>query len=151
MLGGGQPLHGMPPRTSPVQQSSSISVPAIQVVMARVDAIRRQVEAKAAGMSSLREAFSAAESLMQSYFPGFVDPALRIPAYRADCEVRLGQDIKAARSVWEAALKTPASRYTRSYPWSLYHCSLPPFTNPLLAACSLVSIIVSVESNEQGA
>ncbi len=84
-----------------------------QVILARVDAIRRQVENGTEGMGSLRAAFIAADGLMQSYFPGFTDPALRIPAYRADCEMRLGKDIKTARSVWEAALKTPASRYTR--------------------------------------
>lgn len=78
--------------------------------MARVDAVRRQVTSPD-GISALREAFAAAASLMQSYFPGFLDPALRITAYRADCEVRLGNDIKAARSIWEAALKSPASRY----------------------------------------
>ena len=78
--------------------------------MAKVDAVRRQVTGPE-GLPALREAYTAAASLMQSYFPGFLDPALRITAYRADCEVRLGKDIQAARSTWEAALKTSASRY----------------------------------------
>ncbi|KAK9841647.1 hypothetical protein WJX74_009405 [Apatococcus lobatus] len=86
----------------------------MEVVMAKVDAVRRQVTGPE-GMPALREAFDAAASLMQSYFPGFLDPALRIVAYRADCEVRLGKDIKAARSIWEAALKTPASRLVETW------------------------------------
>ncbi|KAK9853378.1 hypothetical protein WJX84_010588 [Apatococcus fuscideae] len=86
----------------------------MEVVMAKVDAVRRQVTGPE-GMPALREAFDAAASLMQSYFPGFLDPALRIVAYRADCEVRLGKDIKAARSIWEAALKTPASRVQQRF------------------------------------
>ena len=94
----------------------------VQVVMARVDAKRRQAEGPD-GMGALREAFAAAEGLMQSYFPGYLDPGLRITAYRADCELRLGKDIEAARSVWEAAMKTPASRYPHTPSIYPKHCS----------------------------
>ena len=109
--------------------------------MARVDAIRRQVGSQAATIDNLREAFSAAESLMQSYFPDFKDPALRIPAYRAECEVRLGKDMNAARGVWEATLKTPASRYMLSPHLLLLSMQTLYFVVVLLVASSCWSLL----------
>ena len=39
-----------------------------------------------------------------------LDPALRVAAYWAACEANLAHDIEAARSVWEAILRTSAGR-----------------------------------------
>ena len=47
---------------------------------------------------------------MQGYFPDYVDRSLRLTSYWADCELLVADDIKAARAVWEDALKTPAGR-----------------------------------------
>ena len=49
----------------------------------------------------------------QSYFPEYVDRSLRLTAYRAECELRMGEGIAAARTVWEDMLKTSAGRYVR--------------------------------------
>jgi hypothetical protein len=47
---------------------------------------------------------------MAAYFPDFHDAQLRLPAYWADCELRLAGDAAAARAVWEAALKSVSGR-----------------------------------------
>lgn len=47
----------------------------------------------------------------QSYFPEYVDRSLRLTAYWADCQLRMGEGIAAARTVWEDALKTSTGRY----------------------------------------
>ena len=47
---------------------------------------------------------------MQTYFPGYVDRALQLPAYWADCEAHMGNDFGKARAVWEAALKLHLGR-----------------------------------------
>ncbi len=46
----------------------------------------------------------------QGYFPAYVDRSLRLTLYWADCELQLANDVKAARVVWEEALKTQAGR-----------------------------------------
>ena len=50
---------------------------------------------------------------VQSYFPEYVDRSLRLTAYRAECELRMGEGIAAARIVWEEMLKTSAGRCVR--------------------------------------
>lgn len=79
-----------------------------QVLLARLDGLRRR---GAGGLEELRAAFQAATHLLEQYFPDYLDLELRLPAYWAACELTLADDIAAARSVWEAALKTPLGRY----------------------------------------
>lgn len=52
----------------------------------------------------------------QSYFPDYVDRALRLTAYWADCQLRMGEGITAARTVWEDALKTSTGRCAVLFP-----------------------------------
>ena len=51
-------------------------------------------------------------ALLQGYHPDYVDRSLRLTSYWADCELLVADDIKAARAVWEDALKSPAGRYS---------------------------------------
>ena len=39
-----------------------------------------------------------------------MDRALRLPGYWAEWELRTAGDARAARAIWEAALKTPLKR-----------------------------------------
>ena len=70
---------------------------------------------------------------MQGYFPAYVDRSLRLTSYWADCEVQLADDVKAARAVWEEALKTPAGRsaLSDSLQSAEHHCTAT------LARCSI--------------
>lgn len=44
-----------------------------------------------------------------------VDAGLRMTAYWADCEVRLADDVPAARSVWEDAVRSAAGRHACTF------------------------------------
>jgi len=106
----------------------------VEVLLARLDALRRRGD-----QTELRTAFRAAVELLQAChvtpsllllslvylcamlkvqhvtllqgcYPDYVDRSLRLTSYWADCELLVADDIKAARAVWEDALKTPAGR-----------------------------------------
>jgi hypothetical protein len=68
-----------------------------------------------------RAAARAACEGMAAYFPDFHDAQLRLPAYWADCELRLAGDAAAARAVWEAALKSASGRRGRLLPFPACH------------------------------
>ncbi|KAL4858071.1 Squamous cell carcinoma antigen recognized by T-cells 3 [Chlorella vulgaris] len=87
----------------------------LEVMLARLDALRRR---GADAFPSLRAAFRAADDLLHSYFPSHLDRAFRLTSYWADCEAGLGGDVKAARAVWEAAVKGPAGRHADT--WAAY-------------------------------
>lgn len=104
----------------------------MEVILARLDQLRHAALSAGAGSGAvaaaavvppaptspaaveavdrLRACFSEASELMVSYFPDYVDRALRVPAYRARCEAFVAGDVAAARGVWEATLKGPMGR-----------------------------------------
>ncbi|GAB4820618.1 hypothetical protein N2152v2_007664 [Parachlorella kessleri] len=80
------------------------------VYLARLDFLRRQGDAE-----RLRSTFQEASKRLQAAFPEALDRTLT--QYWADCEAAAG-DMAAARSVWEAALKSVAGRYADC--WQAY-------------------------------
>lgn len=74
----------------------------MEVILARLDKLRG---AGREGAPALRKAFQEASALMESYFPDYIDPSLRLPAYWAQCEALVAEDPKAAKGVWENTLK----------------------------------------------
>ena len=54
-------------------------------------------------------------TILQAYFPDYLDRGLRIHAYWADCEMLLAKDAAAAEAVWEAVLKTAAAKCAESW------------------------------------
>ena len=80
----------------------------MQVLLARVDCLRRRGRE---GYAETEAAFGAAQSLLTSYFPDYVDQQLLFTSYAADCALALGGSSEDARAVWNAALKTPAARW----------------------------------------
>lgn len=72
----------------------------VEVVLARCDFMRRQ-----GGGEALRRAFAEGREALAAADAKFCDPALRLPAYEAHCELQLGGGPEAARAVWENALK----------------------------------------------
>ncbi|KAL4457863.1 hypothetical protein ABPG75_012728 [Micractinium tetrahymenae] len=87
----------------------------LEPVLARLDCLRRR---GAGALPTLRATFPKASQLLQSYFPDQLDRTFRLTSYWADCEAGLGGDLKAARAVWEAALKGAAGRYADT--WAAY-------------------------------
>ena len=45
------------------------------------------------------------KGVLQASWPDWVDRSLQLPAYWAEWEARSAGDLKAARAVWEAAVK----------------------------------------------
>lgn len=79
----------------------------MQVLLARIDYLRRKGKE---GYPETRQTFKAAQELLASYFPGWLDRSLLFVMYEADCALRLGDGITEARAVWNAALKTPLNK-----------------------------------------
>jgi len=77
------------------------------VLLARIDYLRRKGKET---YPETREAFKAAQDLLSSYFPGWVDRSLIFVMYEANCALRLGAGISEARKVWNAALRTPLNK-----------------------------------------
>lgn len=82
----------------------------MEVILARIDGLRYSaVQLQRVG--ALRDTFQAASQLLASYFPGYLDRSLRLPAYWAHCEAFVAEDVAAARKVWEeVTLKTGLGR-----------------------------------------
>lgn len=76
------------------------------VGLARIDALRRQEGA--AGLLLLREVATGINSGLDTSYPDFFDPGLRLPAYWAECEASLDKEtgVEAGRKIWESALKS---------------------------------------------
>ena len=53
--------------------------------------------------------------MLQSYFPSYLDHHLQLPAYWADWELHTNEDAKAARTVWEDTVKSPAGVHRSWY------------------------------------
>lgn len=99
-------------------------------MLAQIDCLRRRGRE---GYADTKGAFAAARQLLASYFPDWADRAARLAGYEAACALRLGGGADEARSVWGAALKTPAGR-------CVWDASQKLFTEPECAAspaCSL--------------
>lgn len=93
------------------------------MLLARIDYLRRK--GKKAYLET-REAFKASQELLASYFPGWVDRSLAFVMYEAECALRLGDGMSEARSVWNAALKTPLNKCALAIifsPWSTTCCA----------------------------
>ena len=78
------------------------------MLLARIDYLRRKGKE---AYPETRETFKASQELIASYFPGWVDHSLAFVMYEAKCALRLGDGISEARSVWNAALRTPLNKY----------------------------------------
>eukprot|EP00873_Tetraselmis_striata_P018787 jgi/Tetstr1/439051/TSEL_027542.t1 len=85
----------------------------VEVVLARCDFLRRQ-----GGGEALRRAFAEGREALAAADAKFCDPALRLPAYEAHCELQLGGGPEAARAVWENALKGESGRLSSA--WQAY-------------------------------
>lgn len=86
-----------------------------QVLLTRIDYLRRKGKE---AYSQTREAFKAAQQLLTTYFPGWLDRGLQFVMYEAKCALRLGDGITEARAVWNAALRTPLIKYALA----VIHC-----------------------------
>eukprot|EP00192_Tetraselmis_astigmatica_P010343 CAMPEP_0117672452 /NCGR_PEP_ID=MMETSP0804-20121206/13912_1 /TAXON_ID=1074897 /ORGANISM="Tetraselmis astigmatica, Strain CCMP880" /LENGTH=815 /DNA_ID=CAMNT_0005481055 /DNA_START=71 /DNA_END=2519 /DNA_ORIENTATION=- len=87
----------------------------IAVILARCDSLRRQ---GADVMPLLREVFKEGAERLVALNPQHCDQELRLPAYHAHCEAELAGDMKAARLVWEEALKASTGRLAST--WQAY-------------------------------
>ncbi|KAL4424967.1 hypothetical protein ABPG77_002852 [Micractinium sp. CCAP 211/92] len=87
----------------------------LEPMLARLDCLRRR---GTDALPTLRDTFAKASQLLQSYFPDQLDRTFRLTSYWAECEAGLAGDMKAARAVWEAALKGVAGRYADA--WAAY-------------------------------
>ena len=78
-----------------------------QVLLARIDFLRRKGKE---GYPLTRDAFKTAKELLASYFPGWMDRSLLFVMYEAQCALHLGDGVSEARTIWNAALRTPLNK-----------------------------------------
>lgn len=77
----------------------------LEILLARCDSCRQHCSEP----HDLRSMFKGMSTLMDQYYPNFVDRALLLHSYWADCEASYLQDVDAGRAVWESLVNGKCS------------------------------------------
>lgn len=86
----------------------------------RCDYWKRKTQKEAVSFEPLDSAFQYALSLMQSYFPKYLDNRFRIERYWAESWITIGQDIEKARAIWETRIEASKSVADCYEAWMAY-------------------------------
>ncbi|KAJ7294310.1 hypothetical protein O6H91_Y267000 [Diphasiastrum complanatum] len=84
----------------------------LDLFLTRADSLRRMLKSesneteKQADLKQLWETFDHASQFLTTYFPDYVDRSLQLYRYWARLAVHLGNDVMAARGVWENLIKS---------------------------------------------